>query len=75
MLKRRGARIDPCGTPFLRGRNLLLWPFPVVMVKLRLLDHVSIRQQSQQLADETAVPYSVVGCCEVDENSSGLLFS
>jgi len=28
-------------------------------------DHVSIRQQSQQLAGEAAVPYSVVGCCEV----------
>ena len=27
----------------------------------------------QQLAGEAAVPYSVVGCCEVD--SSGLLFS
>ena len=34
MLNRRGARTDPCGTPFLRRRNLLLWPFPVVRVKL-----------------------------------------
>jgi len=39
------------------------------------VDHVSVRQQSQQLGGETAVPYSVVGCCEVDEHSSGLLFS
>jgi len=23
MLKRRGAMMDPCGTPFLRRRNLL----------------------------------------------------
>jgi len=38
MLKRRGARTDPCGTPFLRRRNLLLMPFPVVRVKLRLLN-------------------------------------
>ena len=37
MLNRKGARTDPCGTPFLRRRNLLLWPFPVVRVKLRLL--------------------------------------
>jgi len=36
---------------------------------------MSIRQQSQQLAGEAAVPYSVVGCCEVDKHSSGLLFS
>jgi len=39
------------------------------------VDHVSIRQQWQQLAGEAAVPYDVVGCCEVDEHSSGLLFS
>jgi len=35
MLNRRGARADPCETPFLRRRNLLLWPFPVVREKLR----------------------------------------
>ena len=29
----------------------------------------------QQHAGEAAVPYSVVGCCEVDKHSSGLLFS
>jgi len=29
----------------------------------------------QQLAGEAAVSYSVVGCCEVDKHSSGLLFS
>jgi len=37
------------------------------------VDHLSIRQQSQQLAGEGAVPYSVAGCCEVDKHSSGLL--
>jgi len=36
MLNSRGARTDPCGIPFLRRRNLLLWQFPVVRVKLRL---------------------------------------
>jgi len=35
---------------------------------------MSIRQQSQQLAGEATVPYSVVGCCETDKLSSGLLF-
>jgi len=61
MLKRRGARTDPCGMPLLRRRNLLLSPFPVVRVKLRLptismiMDPVSIRQQSQQLAGEATV--------------------
>ena len=39
------------------------------------VDHVSIRQQSQQLAGEAAVPYSFIGCCEVDKHSYGLLFS
>ena len=29
----------------------------------------------QQLAREAAVPYSIVGCCEVDKHTSGLLFS
>ena len=38
-------------------------------------DHVFVRQQSQQLAGEAAVPCGVVGCCEVDKHSSGLLFS
>jgi len=36
---------------------------------------VSIKQQLQQLAGDVVVPYSVVGCCEVDKHSSGLLFS
>jgi len=36
MLKGRGARTDPCEMPFLRRRNLLLGPFPVVRVKLQL---------------------------------------
>jgi len=76
MLNSRGARTDPCGKPFFRRRNLLLWPFPVVRVIAAIanhlhdhVDHVSIRQQSQQLAGEAAVPYSVVGCCEVDETA------
>ena len=76
MLKRRGARTDPCGTTFLRRRNLLLFPFPVVRVKLRLLmDHVPTRQQSRQLLGEAAMPYNVVGCCEIDKHSSGLLLN
>jgi len=37
MLKRRGARTDPCVTTFLRRRDLLLLLFPVVRVNLRLL--------------------------------------
>ena len=39
------------------------------------VDHESLRQQSQQLAGETTVPYGVVGCCEFDEHSSSFLFS
>jgi len=39
------------------------------------MNHVSIRQQLQQLAGDAAVSYTVIGCCEVDKHSSGLLFS
>jgi len=35
-LNSRGARTDPCGTPLLRRRNLLLWLFLVVRLRLRL---------------------------------------
>jgi len=79
MLKRRGARTDLCGTPFLRCRNLLLLQFPVARKAAiaNLLhdhvDHVCIKRQLQQLAGEAAVPFSVVGCCEIDKHSFGLL--
>jgi len=36
ILKRRAAETDPCGTPFLRRRNLLRLLLPVVRMKLRL---------------------------------------
>ena len=36
-------------------------------------NHVSISQQPQQLAGKAAMPYSVVGCCEIDKHSSGFL--
>ena len=39
------------------------------------VNHVSIRQHLQKLAGEVAMPYSAVGCCEVDRHSSCLLFS
>jgi len=42
---------------------------------LMIMWTVSVRQQSQQFAGEAAVPYSVVGCCEVDKYNSGLLLS
>jgi len=81
MLKRRGARTDPCGTSF---EASLAAPFAVscdkgeAAIANHLHDHVdrvSISQQSQQLAGEAAVPYSVVGCCEVGKHSSGLLLT
>ena len=39
------------------------------------MDRVPTRQQSQQLLGEAAVPYGVVGCCEIDKHSSGLLLN
>jgi len=66
----------------LRRRNLLLFAISGGKGKPAItnhphdhVDHVSIRQQSQQLAGEDAVPHGVVGCCEVDKHSSGLIFS
>ena len=35
-VEEKGVRTDSCGTPFMRGRNLLRLPLPVVRVKLRL---------------------------------------
>jgi len=32
-------------------------------------NHVSISQQPQQLAGKVAMPYSVVGCCEIDNTA------
>jgi len=36
---------------------------------------VYIGKQSQQLAGEAAMPYGVVGCCEIDKHGSGLLLN
>jgi len=40
MLKRKGVRMDPCGTPFLKRFNLLGLPLPVVRVKLPMMSCV-----------------------------------
>jgi len=80
---RRGARTNPCGTPFLSHRNLLLLLFPVggkgeAAIANHLHDHVnhvSMMQQLKQLAGEAAVPYSVVGCCEVDNTAPALFLA
>jgi len=74
MLNSNGTRTDTCGTPPA--------PFAVsgakgeAAIANHLHDHmvhVSIKWQLQQLAGEAAVPYGVIGCCEVDKHSSGLL--
>ena len=36
-------------------------------------DHVLIREKSQQLAGEAAMPDSVISCCQVDKHGTGLL--
>ena len=38
-------------------------------------NHVLIRQKSQQLAGETAVPHSDTSRCQVDKHGTGLLLS
>ena len=81
MLYRRGAKTDPCGTPFLRRHNLLCAPLLVVRVKLWfvtssmiIFDHVPVWQQMQKLAGEAALPYGIICCCEINKHSTGLLF-
>ena len=39
------------------------------------MDHVCTTQQPQQLAGDAVVPYSIVGCCEVDKRRYGLFLS
>jgi len=39
------------------------------------VDHVSVRQQSQQLASDALMPYSVVGYFEIDRYSAGIASS
>ena len=80
-LNKRGARTEPCGTPSLRRRNLLLYgPLPVAGVKLRFRtssmikgNHVPVWKQAQKFAGEVAVPHGVVDCCEIDKHSTCLL--
>ena len=36
-------------------------------------DYVPVWQQMQKLAGEAAVPYSIIGCCEISKHSAGLL--
>ena len=37
-------------------------------------NHVPVWRQTQKLAGETAVPYGIIGCCEINKNSTDLLF-
>jgi len=67
--------------PFLRRCNLFFFAISGAEGEATIAnhlhdhaDHVSVRQQQLQLAGDAAVPYSVVGCCEVDKHRSGLLF-
>jgi len=79
LIRRRGARTDP-GETVLEASQLAPSAVSGGMGKAAIAnhlhdhaDHVSIRQQSQQLAGEAAVPYGVVGCCEIDKHSSAFL--
>jgi len=79
MLERRGAKTDPCGMPFLRHHNLLRLLPPVVRVKLRLPTSSMIMRTmclsgSNRRSLKMRPRYrNVVGCCEMDKHSSGLL--
>ena len=77
----RAWATDPCGDAVVEASQS---PFAIsagkgkAAIANHLHDHadnLSIRQQSRQLGGEAAVPYSVVGYCDADKHSSGLLFS
>ena len=81
MSKRGEAKTDLCGTPFFRRRSVLGLLSPVVRVKLLFptkfrdhLDHVLVRQKSQQLAGEATVPDSVISNCQIYKHGTRLLF-
>jgi len=80
MVKRRGIRTDPYGTTVLRCHNLLRLLLLVGRVKLQLPTSSMIMQtmclsgsNHSNLQVQPRIPYSVVGCCEIDKHSSGLL--
>ena len=81
-MKRKGARTDLCGTQFLRRRKLLLWPFPVVRVKLRLRTiSMIMRTMCYQVAISAACRWGhdITQCrrllWDIEKHSSGLLLS
>ena len=81
MLKRRGAKTDPCGTPFFRRRSLLCFAVTSGQGEASVPnkfhdhpDHVLVRQKSQQLAGEDMVPDSVASSCQINKHGISLLF-
>ena len=80
MLKRRGSKTNPCGRQFFWRRSLLDLLSPVVRVNsvpnkfYDHLDHVLIRQKSQQLAGEATVPDGIISSCQTNKHGTNLLF-
>jgi len=71
-----GVKTDPCVTPFLRRCTLLRFLLPVVRVKQQLATSSMIKGPCASQAAITgvvAMPYRVVGCCEINKHSPGLL--
>ena len=79
MLYRRGTKTDPCETPFLRHRNLLCVPLPVVRVKLQFVTSSMIILNMCLSGSKVACSWgrSAIwdqGCCDINKCSIGLLF-
>ena len=37
-------------------------------------DHMLVWQLTQKLAGEAAVPYNIIGCCEINKHSTSLFY-
>jgi len=76
---RRSAKTDPCGTQFLRRRNLLHLFLAVVRVKLQLSaipwssGPCAMSGSNRSKLQMRPRCGSVVGCCGIDKHSFGLL--
>ena len=82
MLKRRGAKTDPCGKPLFQASEPAWLDVTSGQGEASNpdkfhdhADHVLIQQKPKQLAGEATVPDSVVSKCQIDKRGSGLLFA
>ena len=73
ILNTKKTRPDPCGTLFLKCRNLLCFSELVTRVELQLLTSFIIIEIMRLSGNRHRS--CIVGCSEIDKHSTSLLFS